>query len=61
MDIKHVGVLRLHELIRTQNELTREERAHLETCSGCMEVLRAFLRQIDEIEQERHEVSSDVH
>ena len=60
MDIKHIGVLRLHDLIRTQSELTREERAHLDICGGCMEVLRAFVRQIDEIESDRQKVVSDV-
>lgn len=60
MHIKHIGVLRLHDLIRTQTELTREEQEHLEICGGCREVLRAFIRRIDEIEPEHHEVGSNV-
>jgi hypothetical protein len=60
MEIKHIGVLRLHELVRTQSPLTGEENEHLDICGGCREVLGAFSRQTDEIEPDRHDVGSEL-
>lgn len=46
MELKHIGVLRLHNLASTKGQLSLAEANHLYTCDGCMEVFEAFMKQL---------------
>ncbi len=46
MELKHIGVLRLHTLASTKGQLSLAEAQHLYTCEGCMEVFEAFMKQL---------------
>ena len=46
MELKHIGVLRLHSLASTKGQLSLAEADHLYTCDGCMEVFGAFMQQL---------------
>ena len=46
MELKHIGVLRLHSLASTKGQLSLAEAHHLYTCDGCMEVFEAFMQQL---------------
>jgi len=39
MEIRHVGVLRLHEIASQNRQLTPGELDHLNACEPCMKVL----------------------
>ena len=46
MELRHIGVLRLHELASTNGELSMAEAHHLCMCAGCMKVFEAIARQL---------------
>jgi hypothetical protein len=47
MQLRHIGVLRLHELAAKGQELNAVEMDHLDLCEGCLKVFNAFRQQLN--------------
>jgi predicted anti-sigma-YlaC factor YlaD len=46
MEMKHIGVVRLHDLVTSRAQFSYPEIEHLHECPGCREVFTAFTRQM---------------